>query len=64
MKIAFNGVFADAAAFNKKVKLVWPGIGTAEAQGIGAGVKSFRTALEQAGITTVYSESPARLMYG
>lgn len=29
-KTAFNGVFADAAAFNKKVKLLWFGAGSGE----------------------------------
>ena len=29
-KTAFGGVFADAAAFDKKVKLLWIGMGTAE----------------------------------
>ena len=30
-KTAYNGVFADAAAFRKKVKLLWMGAGVAEA---------------------------------
>ena len=30
-KTAYNGVFADAPAFRKKVKLLWLGAGTAEA---------------------------------
>jgi enterochelin esterase-like enzyme len=30
-KIAYNGAFADVAAFNSKVKLLWSGAGTAEA---------------------------------
>ena len=31
-KTAFNGVFADAASFNKKVKVFWFGAGEGEAQ--------------------------------
>ena len=31
-KTACNGVFADAASFNKKVKAFWFGAGTGEAQ--------------------------------
>jgi enterochelin esterase-like enzyme len=58
VKTAYNGVLADAAAFNKRVKLVWLGAGSAELNGIGAGVVSFRDALQKAGIKVVYYESP------
>jgi enterochelin esterase-like enzyme len=58
VKTAYNGVFNDPAAFHKKVRLVWLGIGSAEAQGIGAGVLSFRDALKKAGIKVEYFESP------
>jgi enterochelin esterase-like enzyme len=53
-----NGVMADAEAFNKKVHLVWIGIGTAEGERFYNGVKNYRDALEKAGIKTVYYESP------
>lgn len=53
-KTANNGVFADAAAFNKKMKLVFLGIGSVE----GPGAKNFSEALTQAGIHNVYFESP------
>jgi enterochelin esterase family protein len=53
-KTANNGVFADAAAFNKKIKLVFLGIGSVE----GPGAKNFSEALTQAGIHNVYFESP------
>ena len=53
-KTSSNGVFADAAAFNKKVKVLFLGIGSAE----GAGTKTFSEALTQAGIKNVYFESP------
>jgi enterochelin esterase family protein len=58
VKTAYNGQLNDAAAFNKKVKLVWVGAGSAELNGIGAGVVSFRDALQKAGIKVVYYESP------
>jgi enterochelin esterase-like enzyme len=57
VKTAYNGVFNDAAAFNKRVKLVWVGAGSAELNGIGAGVVSFRDALQKAGIKVAYYES-------
>ena len=53
-KTANNGVYADAAAFNKKVKLVWLGAGSVE----GPGIKTFSEALTKAGIKNVYFESP------
>jgi enterochelin esterase-like enzyme len=53
-KTANGGVFADAAAFNKKVKLLFLGIGSVEGQG----TKGFSDALTQAGIKNVYFESP------
>jgi len=55
---AFNGVLNDSAAFNKRVKLVWLGIGTAEPERMYKSVHSFHEALEKAGIATVYYESP------
>ena len=53
-KTASDGVFADAAAFNKKVKLLFLGIGSME----GPGTKTFSEQLTQAGIKNVYYESP------
>jgi enterochelin esterase-like enzyme len=53
-KTANDGVFADAAAFNKKVKLLFLGIGSLE----GPGTKAFSEQLTQAGIKNVYYESP------
>jgi enterochelin esterase family protein len=57
-KTAHSGVLADADAFNKKVKLVWLGIGTAEGERFYNGVKNYRDALEKAGIKTVLYEPP------
>jgi enterochelin esterase family protein len=53
-KTANDGVFADAAAFNKKVKVLFLGIGSME----GPGTKTFSEQLTQAGIKNVYYESP------
>jgi enterochelin esterase family protein len=50
----YNGVFADAAKFNKEVKLLWLGVGTAEGQG----VKNFHETLTKIGINNKYYESP------
>jgi enterochelin esterase family protein len=54
-KTSSNGVFADADAFNKKVKLLFLGIGSVE----GPGAKNFSDQLTQAGIRNVFFESPA-----
>lgn len=53
-KTSNNGVFADAAVFNKKVKVLFLGIGSAE----GPRTKQFSEALTKAGINNVYFESP------
>jgi len=53
-KTSNHGVFADAEAFNKKVKLLFLGIGSME----GPGTKNFSDQLSQAGIKNVYFESP------
>ncbi len=53
-KTSHNGVFADAAAFNKRVKLLFLGIGSLE----GPGAKNFSERLTKAGIKNVYFESP------
>jgi enterochelin esterase-like enzyme len=55
---AHGGVMADADAFNKKVKLLWLGIGTTEPQRMYESVKNYHEALEKAGINHVYYESP------
>jgi enterochelin esterase-like enzyme len=49
-----GGVFANAAAFNAKVKVLFLGIGSEE----GPGTKTFSEQLAQAGIHHVYFESP------
>jgi enterochelin esterase family protein len=52
-KTSNNGVFADADAFNKKVKVLFLGIGSVE----GPGTKNFSEQLTKAGIQNVYFES-------
>ncbi len=49
---------ADADEFNRKVRLLWLGIGTAEPQRMYDGIKNYHEALEKAGIKHVYYESP------
>ena len=57
-KTAHGGVMADADAFNKKVRVLWLGIGTTEPQRMYESVKNYHQALEKAGIKHVYYESP------
>jgi enterochelin esterase-like enzyme len=54
----YKGVLADSAAFNKKVKLLWIGIGTDEPANMYKAVNGFHLALQKAGIKHVYYESP------
>lgn len=56
-RTAYNGVFDNAAAFNKRVHLFWWGAGTAET-GIHQGTVETLAALKQAGIKTEFSEFP------
>jgi enterochelin esterase-like enzyme len=53
-KTSNGGVFADAAAFNAKVKVLFLGIGTEE----GPRTRSFSEQLTKAGINHIYFESP------
>ena len=54
---AFDGVFRDAVAFNKKVKLLWLGAGTAETR-IHTNTVAMHEALAQAGIRNTFFSSP------
>ena len=58
VKTSYNGVLADSAAFNRKVKLLWLGLGTAEPQRMHDGIIAFHRALDAAGIRHVFYESP------
>jgi enterochelin esterase family protein len=53
-KATSGGVYSDSTGFNKKVKLLFLGIGGAE----GPNTKNFSEQLTKAGITNVYYESP------
>jgi enterochelin esterase family protein len=57
-KTAYNGVFADPAAFAKKVHLLWLGVGTQEPERMLAGIRRLHASLTEAGIQHVYYESP------
>ena len=52
LKTAYSGAFADAAAFNKKVHLLWLGAGTGEERMLKPAL-AMHEALEQAGIKNV-----------
>ncbi len=55
-KTSYEGAFADAAAFNKKNRLLWIGAGTAEDR-MHAGAVALHEALEKQGIHNVLFES-------
>jgi enterochelin esterase family protein len=57
VKTSYNGAFRDAEAFNKKVRLLWLGSGTAEER-FAAGVKAMHGALDRAGVRHVVLASP------
>jgi enterochelin esterase-like enzyme len=54
---SYNGVFKDAAAFNKKVHLLFFGAGTAE-HSIHDSAKASHEALDKAGVKNVFVEFP------
>jgi len=56
-KTAHGGIMADPAEFNKKVRLLWLGVGTTEGR-IYDSIKNYHEALDKAGIKNVYYESP------
>jgi enterochelin esterase-like enzyme len=55
-KTSYDGVFADPAAFSKRVHLLWFGVGTAE-ESLLAATRATHLALERAGIKNVVYES-------
>ena len=57
-KIDYNGVFADPAAFAKKVHLLWLGVGTKEPERMRAGLLRLHDSLDEAHIQHVFYESP------
>ena len=54
----YNGVFADPAAFGKKVHLLWLGVGTVEPERMRAGLQRLHASLMEARIQHVFYESP------
>jgi len=54
----FDGVWADAESFNKKVKVMYLSIGTVEPDRMYKSVNNFHLLLEKAGIKHIYYESP------
>ncbi len=51
-------MFADPAAFAKKVRLRWLGVGTEEPERMREGIRRLHASLKDAGIQHVYVESP------
>jgi enterochelin esterase-like enzyme len=54
----YNGVFANPAAFAKKVHLLWIGIGSVEPERMRAGIHRLHDALTEAKVQHVFYESP------
>jgi enterochelin esterase-like enzyme len=57
-KTAYNGVFADPAAFAKRVRLLWLGVGTDEPERMREGIRGLHASLTEAKVPHVYWESP------
>src|SRR4029077_7170645 len=57
-KTDYNGVFADPAAFAKKVHLLWLGVATNEPERMRAGLQRLHASLDEAKIQHVFYESP------
>jgi enterochelin esterase family protein len=56
-KTAYEGAFSNPSAFNRRVKLLWLGVGTAEPERFRAGIGGAAQALQAAGVRVVYFES-------
>lgn len=56
-KTDYSGAFADPAAFNKKISVLFVGLGTVEPGFIASGVTAFNQALDQAGVKHVFYQS-------
>jgi enterochelin esterase-like enzyme len=57
-KADYDGVFADPAAFAKRVHLLWVGVGTNEPERMRAGLQRLHKSLLEAKIQHVFYESP------
>ncbi|HET7811800.1 MAG TPA: alpha/beta hydrolase-fold protein [Steroidobacteraceae bacterium] len=58
MTTDFNGAFADAAAFARKVHVLYLGVGTAEPERFQTRLRGLHDALTEAGIAHVWWQSP------
>ena len=56
-RTAFAGVFADPHSFNKRVKLLWLGVGSAEPEQFQTSIRGPVAALQAAGVRVRYFES-------
>ena len=56
-KTAYGGAFADPAAFNKRVRLLWLGVGSAESDQFRSSIGGAVEALRGAGVRLEYFES-------
>jgi enterochelin esterase-like enzyme len=56
-KTAYEGAFANPVDFNRRVKLLWLGVGTAEPELFRTGIGAASQALKEAGVRVVYFES-------
>jgi enterochelin esterase family protein len=56
-KTAYGGAFADPSAFNRRVKLLWLGVGSAESDQFRSGIGGAVEALRMAGVRVEYFES-------
>jgi enterochelin esterase-like enzyme len=58
VKTAYNGAFADPAAFARKVHLLWLGVGTQEPERILTSLRDLHASLKEANVPHVFFESP------
>jgi len=58
LKTDYYGAFADPAAFKKKVRLLYFGVGSAEPERFTARIRDLHNVLTEGGIEHVYWESP------
>lgn len=56
-KTAYGGMFSDPAAFNKRVRLLWVGVGSAEPEMFRTSIGGAVESLKSAGVQLVYFES-------
>jgi enterochelin esterase family protein len=57
IRTAYEGAFADPAAFNRRVRLLWLGVGTQEPEQFLSSIRGASQALQAAGVRLQYFES-------